>query len=360
MTVTCAELFTEDVVLIDTRSPKEYATSHIAGAISVPLMNDAERHLVGLTFSSQGREVAIKKGFELFASKLQDFCAQILAHKDKKIIIYCARGGLRSRLAVEFFCDKEKIRQLIAEVGAAVNLNAFYAHLLTLENLDIHQLKGGYKAYRNFLLRRFEQFDYPFTLYVLHGLTAVGKSAVLEKLQQKGLPVIHLEALAQHKSSVFGGVGLLPVSQKMFDSSLLSVLERYKQEKVVFIEGEAKKIGDVQMPKALYKRMQEGMHILLTAPLQKRVARIVAEYFDTPEKIAQVREALPRLTKHLGAKKVAALTALVDAGAYAEVSSQLLVDHYDTVYACTVDKRDYSYTFTEYDVERIAALHKGL
>ena len=44
-------------------------------------------------------------------------------------------------------------------------------------------------------------------LIVLAGLTGSGKSLILEHLSSLSYPVIHLEALAAHRGSVFGRLG---------------------------------------------------------------------------------------------------------------------------------------------------------
>ena len=52
----------KNTLLIDTRSPKEYHNDHIEGAINLPLLNDQERHEVGIIYKQISREDAIEKG----------------------------------------------------------------------------------------------------------------------------------------------------------------------------------------------------------------------------------------------------------------------------------------------------------
>lgn len=75
----------------------------------------------------QGKHEAIQKGFDYVSYKLKDIYLQAaeLALNYDNIVIYCARGGMRS--------------------GSIVNL-------LSSLGVNVYQLEGGYKAYRNFVL----------------------------------------------------------------------------------------------------------------------------------------------------------------------------------------------------------------
>ena len=68
---------------------------------------------------------------------------------------------------------------------------------LLLENgFHVSQMQGGYKNYRQYVLRKLNN---PFPpVIVLHGKTGVGKTLLLQKLPYH----IDLEDLAQHRSSL--------------------------------------------------------------------------------------------------------------------------------------------------------------
>ena len=51
--------------LVDVRSPGEFASGHITGAISIPLFGDDERAIVGTIYKQQGKQDAIEKGLEI-------------------------------------------------------------------------------------------------------------------------------------------------------------------------------------------------------------------------------------------------------------------------------------------------------
>ena len=51
-------------VVIDVRSPGEYRSGHIPGAVTLPLFSDAERAEVGTLYTRVGRNEAVERGLE--------------------------------------------------------------------------------------------------------------------------------------------------------------------------------------------------------------------------------------------------------------------------------------------------------
>ena len=83
--------------------------------------------------------------------------ARELSAKYDHIVIYCARGGMRS--------------------GSVANL-------LTSIGIDLYKLEGGYKAYRNYVLDYLKDIMNEKEFIVLHGLTGVGKTELSQALAQ--------------------------------------------------------------------------------------------------------------------------------------------------------------------------------
>jgi rhodanese-related sulfurtransferase/alkylated DNA repair dioxygenase AlkB len=110
-------------ILLDARSPSEYATGRIPGAKSLPLFDDAERARVGTDFKHDGPEEAMFVGMCIVAPKLPALVARAweLAGPSGRVAVHCWRGGMRSRSL---------------------------AWLLRLHGLDVVVLEGGYKAFR--------------------------------------------------------------------------------------------------------------------------------------------------------------------------------------------------------------------
>ncbi len=290
----------KDAVFIDTRSPKEFAEDNIPHSISSPIFTNEERKVIG-TLYRKDQDQAYDLGLGIYQTKVEDFIKKYKEFDSSKpIIVYCWRGGLRS----------ETITKLIESLGH-----------------EVYQLEGGYKAFREIIRDELKEYRPPFKLMVLQGLAGCGKTDLIKKIK----PSIDLEGLAAHRSSLFGALGLKPQTQKMFESRLWEQLQELKNEKIVFIEGEAKKIGNICVPKYLFEAMEKADTINIQTSLQNRVKRIVRDYF-THEEDAQIKEIIIKLKVQLSNKAVEELCAFVDAKNYEPVAEHLLVNYYDERY----------------------------
>ena len=300
ITVDLALQLKEEHIFVDTRTPKEFEIDNIPGSINIPIFSNEERVIVGTLYNSD-KIKAYQEGFQIYNKKILDLIEEFKKiDKNKKIIIYCWRGGMRSKTMTE----------LISNLG-----------------LDVVQLTDGYKEFRKFIREELQKYKPPFKLIVLQGLAGCGKTDLIKGLT----PSIDLEGLAKHRSSVFGALGLEPVSQKMFESRLFEKLQELKNEKIVFIEGEAKKVGDVFVPNNLFEQMQKSQTINITCSIEERSKRIVKDYF-THNEDEKIKEIIIKLKVFLSNKHVEELNQLVDEKEYLKVAQILLEDHYDPQY----------------------------
>ena len=184
----------ESFILIDVRSPSEFASETIPGAINIPIFDDEERKSVGTTYVQQSTDEAKKMGMIAASKKLPAIYEQIseLDEKYDKLILFCARGGFRSSSLVSLFMT--------------VGVNVF-------------KLDKGYKGYRGFINENLPKVIDGVKFVVLYGNTGTGKTDILKFLEEKGQDVLDLETCANHRGSTLGSVGLgNQSSQKMFES----------------------------------------------------------------------------------------------------------------------------------------------
>jgi tRNA 2-selenouridine synthase len=352
-----------DALLVDLRSPAEHAQDHLPEAINIPLLDDAERALVGTLYRAspeaafgQGlaavgariaalvAEVGRRAGWRppsedldgLFAAVARGGIAELEravasrepgAPPERAVVLHCWRGGLRSRSVVAL------LRALGLERAVA--------------------LAGGYRAYRALVLRELAAWQAPPT-FVLRGLTGVGKTLVLRELERlRPGWTLDLEGLAGHRSSILGMVGLEPVSQKRFDSRLCSRLAAGFAGAAV-VEGESRKVGDVTLPAALWSALQSGTNALLEAPPERRVEVLIDDYLAHPEARAELRAQLPFIEGRLGASHRGALVALLDARRERELVRLLLERYYDPLYRHSERGRAYAARFDASDPARAA------
>jgi tRNA 2-selenouridine synthase len=318
----------QKVIVIDTRTPKEYQEAHVWGAINIPLMSNDQRHLIGLTYHTQSRAAAIFLGWKLFTPHIHSFVQQFEPYRNyDHILIYCWRGGMRSRIVV--------------------NLLRTFGYGSGNDN-RVQQITGGYKHYLNRIVwKGLDQFaqQYPPKFIVLFGHTGTRKTEILRTLRDvHGLPVVDLEGLAGHRSSVYGAVGLQPASQKMFSIALYHTLWQFQNEPFIFIEVEANKVGDVHVPPFVCDRIAGDVKILVQATISTRVDALCREYCQTSDFVQQIHDATETVRKYVGHKNADYLHSLLDQGDFQTFTEWLLVNHYDPTYR--FDKKGHVYNLT--------------
>ena len=291
--------------IIDVRSPAEYAEDHIPGAISAPVLDNAERAKVGTLYKQVSPFEAKKIGAALVAKNVSQCVAELFADrpKDWHPLVYCWRGGKRS--------------------GAM-------AHVLREIGWNAKTLEGGYKAYRRFVVSQLQSLPYGLEFIGIHGPTGSGKSRLLSALQRAGAQVLDLEHLAAHRGSVLGTLPDQPQpTQKMFESLLLQQLSGLQSEKPVYVEGESKKIGELHVPDALMERMRASPCIVLDTSIDVRVDLLLDEYRHFLSDRAALNKQLDCLVALHGRERIADWKSITD---WRELVRRLLLEHYDPAY----------------------------
>lgn len=247
---------TQQMPVIDTRSPAEYSHAAFPGAFNIPLLNNEERAIVGITYKQKGNQEAVIKGYDLVGHKFSHYIHTALEiAPEKKIALYCWRGGLRS------------------------NIMSF---VLGTAGFKVYLLTGGYKSFRNWVLKT---LDTPQKINIIGGKTGSGKTKVLQCLKQLGAQIIDLEALAHHKGSAFGALGqATQPSVEMFENTLALQWNNLNPEEAVWLENESRLIGKVRVPQKIYETMRLSNDYDLQVNLEQRVKHIIDEYgsFEKP------------------------------------------------------------------------------
>lgn len=294
--------------IIDVRSPAEYAHDHIPGALSAPVLDDAQRILIGTLHKQDSAFAAKRRGAVLVARNIATHIETLFCDKprDWQPLVYCWRGGQRS--------------------GAMT-------HVLAKVGWRARQLEGGYRAYRRQVLADLETLPQQFQWRVITGSTGSGKSRLLGHIATAGGQALDLEALACHRGSVLGGLPHAPQpSQKMFESKLWDALRRFDTRRPIYVESESRKVGELRLPDALMACMRSAPCLRLELPLSERIALLRADYahyeLDPRALIAQLK----CLTALHGHQRINEWIVLIEAGQWPQLVEQLLVQHYDPAY----------------------------
>jgi len=303
--------------IIDARSEDEYANDHLPHAVNWPSLNNAERIVVGTMYKQVGGFEAQKHGAALVAANISKHIQNHVLDlpRNWQPLIYCWRGGKRSG----------SLAMVLGQIGFKINL-----------------IEGGYKAFRAAMLEDIHRLAPLLQYRVISGSTGSGKTRLLQALRSEGAQVLDLEDLAQHRSSVLGHIpGQSQPSQKHFDTLVWQTLKQFDPARVVFVESESRKVGNLSIPETLILAMRNSPCYELRLPFSERVALLLEDYnffVADPELFCRRLDALIAIR---GKAVVDAWKGQVQAGQFEPVVHELLEIHYDPTYASSM-RRNYA------------------
>ena len=247
-------IFLSGTPLLDVRAPIEFNQGAFPGAINIALMQDEERHQVGLRYKQKGQDSAIILGHELVNGEIKQarvaqWVAFAKAHPDG--YLYCFRGGLRSRISQEW----------LAEAGVP------YPRII-----------DGYKAMRTFLLETLTRTIAESSFLTVAGFTGCGKTVIMKEL----VAAIDLEKLAHHRGSSFGRHATDQPVQINFDNSLAIALLRLHARNItnIALEDESRLIGRCALPVAMREAMLVSPVVWVEESKESRVECILHDYIE--------------------------------------------------------------------------------
>jgi len=327
------ELFLNDVPLLDVRAPVEFADGAFPTARNLPLLEDEERHLIGIRYKEAGQEAAVELGRKLIDGRPKEertAAWKAFVEQHPEGVLYCFRGGMRSKISQQWIYEATGIAY--------------------------PRIKGGYKALRNFLLEEIRTSCEQIQPVILGGRTGAGKTIVIRQLENS----IDLEGLAWHRGSAFGRHATPQPTQINFENRLAIALikQRASTHTHLVLEDESKAIGSRHLPPELHERMARSPLVILDVSLEERIHNSIEEYVTEAlreyqalhgeesgfEKWAEyATDSLKRIHKRLGGvryremndKLQQAIAQLRKTGrpdAHADWISQLLTDYYDPMY----------------------------
>ena len=331
-------LFLNDVPMLDVRAPIEYQKGAFPQSENCPLMDDLEREAVGTRYKEQGQDAAIELGAELVTDAIK---AQRLASwqdffsRHPNGVLYCFRGGLRSRIT----------QQWLAEAG-----------------IDKPYIEGGYKAMRGYLLAHLQQRIAEGNARILSGPTGSGKTDVIAQWDHS----IDLEGLANHRGSAFGRTETEQPAQIDFENAWsIEWLKRAQiSDAPVLFEDESRLIGRIAVLPGFLALSKRADIVVLKATQEERIARIRRDYAermfahkrDHGDEAALaylddfVRSALTRIKKRLGGERFIQLDAMLNTAmqqladqnswqTFDDIVACLLTDYYDPMYTYQFQKK---------------------
>jgi tRNA 2-selenouridine synthase len=293
--------------IIDVRSPSEFAEDHVPGAISMPVLSDAERAQVGTIYVQESPFKARKIGAALVARNAAQHIEERLMGHDGgwRPLVYCWRGGQRSG----------SFASILQQIGWRAEV-----------------LEGGYRTWRRHVVARLYEAELPFRVIRLDGFTGTAKTGVLKRVGALGGQVVDLEGLARHRGSILGDVEGDQPAQKGFESALVAALEGFDPARPLLVEAESARIGALRVPPALWVAMRDAPRIVLEAAPGARAGYLAAQYADLVADRDGLTRRLNGLRALAGHATVDDWLAMLGAGDAEGLAASLIERHYDPAY----------------------------
>jgi tRNA 2-selenouridine synthase len=300
---------TEQIPVVDVRTPAEYEQGHIPTAHNIPLFSNRERKSVGISYKQEGQQEALMKGLNFAGPKMSSFVrkAQKITSQ-KQLLLHCWRGGMRS----------ESMAWLFETAG-----------------FDCFLLEGGYKSFRKFVLAYFNDV-FPFV--VIGGLTGSGKTDALKSLADLGEQILDLEAMANHKGSAFGNLGEKKQhSTEHFENKICWALLPFDKHRTIWVEDESRNIGRNILPAGIFNQIRSAPVIYLDTPRADRVDRLVRDYAGFSAR--ELGESISKISQRLGGDITKRALDAIQRGDYRS-TAEMVLHYYDKTYLYGLNKRD--------------------
>jgi tRNA 2-selenouridine synthase len=302
--------------IIDVRSPLEFAEDHIVGAINCPVLSDLERQKVGTIYKKESSFKAKIIGSSLTAKNIAFHIENKFMEKKGswQPLIYCWRGGQRSKA----------FSIVLSEVGWRTN-----------------QLKGGYKEYRNQVINFLDNIGPKLKITLISGKTGSAKTKILKSIENEGGQILDLEGLANHKGSLLGKIpDLIQPSQKFFESLIFNKIQKLNLKDKIYIEAESSKIGNIHIPKSIWKKMINSPRIEISANVELRAKFLVSDYDYMCNDPTLINPIIKGLKNRLSKKLFDEWTNLIDKKKWFDLTKSFLENHYDPSYSSNTIKND--------------------
>jgi len=336
------QIVLDDVPLIDVRAPIEFESGAFPTAVNLPLMNNDERHRVGICYKEKGNAEAVKLGHELVGGNVKQeriaaWAEQLERRPDT--LLYCFRGGMRSKISQQWIAE---------EVGKT-----------------IPRLEGGYKAFRHYLLDQLDPVHLTSTSVILGGRTGVGKTILLQQLKN----AVDLEAIANHRGSSFGRFTTPQPTPINFENHLAWAIIHHTAAGHchMVLEDEGRNIGNRYLPPPLVEHFRKADLVVLERSMEERVQITFDEYITSAQSdyqktygkengsaawLTYMSSCLDRIRKRLGGLRHQQINQLLHAAhesgepeQHKEWIEQLLRDYYDPMYDYQIEKKQDSIVF---------------
>lgn len=354
-------LFLQDVPMMDVRAPVEFGDGAFPCSTNLPLMSDADREAIGKRYKEAGQDEAIELGLQRVSGDIKEVRVQAwedFAQQHPDGVLYCFRGGLRSRISQQWLYERTGIRY--------------------------PRVQGGYKAMRRLLLDQLESLPAQLQPVILSGRTGSGKTRFLKTFTRQ----LDLEGLANHRGSAFGNQPTPQPTQISFENRLAVQLLRHVHagRRQLLLEDESRKIGSRHLPQTFFDTMSQAPLVMVEVSDAERVEISYQEYVvDTSAAFRDLHQhdseaafmafsdyllgSLDKIQRRLGGERYQQVRRMMqhalkiqahcgETSAHYDWVRVILLDYYDPMYDYQISKKQTRLVFkgTPADVREYLAI----
>ena len=156
-------------------------------------------------------------------------------------------------------------------------------------------------------------------------------------MQQLGEQIIDLEAMANHKGSVFGHLGQSPQpTNEQFENELYKQWVGFDPQRPVWLEDESRMIGRITLPDPVIRRISDAPMVRIQLDLSIRIHNLVGEYAQY--ELTFLEEAIRKISQRIGGERTTQAIHALRSGDFQTVASIALA-YYDKAYEFAMERR---------------------
>ena len=121
---------------------------------------------------------------------------------------------------------------------------------------------------------------------------------------------------------------------------MIAKIQQFDLSKPVYVESESSRIGNLQLPSRLWKKMVESPMVIIKTPVTERANYLLGVYDHLSKEKIDIIKLINGMQHRHGKKITQKWQGLFDAEDWVELAKALLTDHYDPAYDNSVGRHE--------------------
>jgi tRNA 2-selenouridine synthase len=182
-------------------------------------------------------------------------------------------------------------------------------------------------------------------------MTGTGKTQMLYALAEQGEQILDLEAIANHRGSSYGALGLPEQpTDEQFENLIAAQWAKLHPNRPVWIEAESRRVGLCRIPDEVFMPMKRASVVQIVRSRQSRINILLDVYGNINP--ADLIRATQRIERKIGGQNAKQAIEYIQQGNLAP-AIDIVLDYYDRTYLYDLQRRAvpvYSVELTEHSI----------